>query len=989
MTYLSLPPTLRNLLIGSPLEAPTLEVAEAAGKILDANDLRFFPAYTDHGTHHVSRVLDAVVLLIPAEVLSAGLLSDVDASVLICSALFHDLALHIQDRGFVQLVSGETDHQPLPWFDRDQVNRPADLPWPTLWAHFQGEAQHFGTSQLELMLGPVGDRVPRVAYEKRLSPEVWTEGDRLLIGEFLRRHHGRLGHEIAMAGFPGSTPGTFPVLAEASLGLANAIGVTARSHQEPLRRMLDYLTYWEPGSKRPAGAFLPYDMALLRVADYFQIDADRAPPLLLRLKAPLSPRSIEQWEQHQAISAISSNHDDPLAIYVAVSPGHGLRTHLALKALFDDMQLELDTATAVLSEQYARDELSQLRLTKQRIRTNLDSPSLHAQLPYVPRRAALRSDTDLFRLVINDLYGNRPAVAGRELVQNAVDAVRARRNYEARTSRRISPGEMREIEADVVVSLEKRESQLILRISDRGIGMSPETLIDSYLQAGASFRPTAAERAKEGFPGAEQLRTGRFGIGAFAGFLLGPEIKVTTRHPEAEKGVSFVARIDEDLVRIDWVDALIGTEVEIPFEPDAILSRASGDDPQISTFLEQIAAFYRLADPEVAFIDRTTSGESSLVASPADQPGPGEELTRLWRRVECEGFDDVTWYPQTGDTGRLSHNGVLIQDPAFTAVPAYGWSDPRLQAFLNRPPVSVFDSRHALGINLQRYGLTEEHLPFERQLLESIGSDFVAHAFALGSVRHPLQARLGDSPIYSQLGWMPPWPPLLRQYRAGPILVHWLFPFFLPDTYASAILTKGPALWETFPHRMRVMLDPTISPTVNSLEKALQAIARNADRWADLFGAKEVASLVAPGGGAQEFAQLRRGKEFDSVREEWRTVDTGRRGNEHHAYVRKSESNDPRLQVALSAISSDFLSDGRWPVAGFSVFETSGTDEGPLNHLAAAWMEALEGDLSRDRMIAADARNRALAATPALRSLVSTWESAGGTIGLPGHLDLA
>ncbi|MDQ2631860.1 MAG: ATP-binding protein, partial [Actinomycetota bacterium] len=543
MSFLSIPNELRNLLAGSALEAATLDVVEKAGTILDANELNFFPAYTDHGTQHVNQVLDAIVLLIPDEVLEEGMLSAADASVLICGALFHDLALHIHDQGFVQLVGGETAHSPLQWFDVEQVDRSPDLPWPILWANFQAEAQHFGTSQLELMLGPAGNRVPRVAYEDPLRPERWVQSDRLLIGEFLRRHHGRLSHEIAMYGFPGACAERFPVLKKTMPGLANAIGVVARSHQEPLRRMLEYLAYWEPGTETPGGAFLPYSMALLRIADYFQIDADRAPPLLLRLKAPLSPRSIEQWDQHRAILGISSRHDDLFAVHIRVSPEHGLRTHLALKALFEDMQQELDTTTAVLSEKYAKTDLAPLRLTKQRIRTNLDTASMHAQLPYVPRRASLQSDTDLFRLVINDLYGNRPAVAGRELIQNAVDAVRARRSFEKHSARLLLPGEMKELEADVVVSIEQGEGdQLILRIADRGIGMTPETVIDSYLQAGASFRPTAAERVTDGSAGEEPLRAGRFGIGAFAGFLLGPEIKVTTRHPETEKGLSFAAR---------------------------------------------------------------------------------------------------------------------------------------------------------------------------------------------------------------------------------------------------------------------------------------------------------------------------------------------------------------------------------------------------------------------------------------------------------------
>ena len=47
----------------------------------------------------------------------------------------------------------------------------------------------------------------------------------LLIGEFVRRHHGRLAHEIALFGFPGLSSDEFPVLAKSISPLANLSGL--------------------------------------------------------------------------------------------------------------------------------------------------------------------------------------------------------------------------------------------------------------------------------------------------------------------------------------------------------------------------------------------------------------------------------------------------------------------------------------------------------------------------------------------------------------------------------------------------------------------------------------------------------------------------------------------------------------------------------------------------------------------------------------------
>jgi HSP90 family molecular chaperone len=89
--------------------------------------------------------------------------------------------------------------------------------------------------------------------------------------------------------------------------------------------------------------------------------------------------------------------------------------------------------------------------------------------------------------VIRDLHGNEPSVAGRELMQNAVDAVRARRMWEEQTG--ISrDDDMRPLEADVVVSVEHcGEDEYMLRVADRGIGMTPDTAASYYLCAGASL----------------------------------------------------------------------------------------------------------------------------------------------------------------------------------------------------------------------------------------------------------------------------------------------------------------------------------------------------------------------------------------------------------------------------------------------------------------------------------------------------------------------
>jgi hypothetical protein len=123
-----------------------------------------------------------------------------------------------------------------------------------------------------------------------------------LAGEFIRRHHARLAHEIAIYGFPGleigGGEGRFPAMGKEAghplMHLADLIGLTARSHGASLRVCKSYLesSPLYSGTPRPMGTAVLYPMALLRVADYLQIDRQRAPAVLLRLRNPQSPVSV-------------------------------------------------------------------------------------------------------------------------------------------------------------------------------------------------------------------------------------------------------------------------------------------------------------------------------------------------------------------------------------------------------------------------------------------------------------------------------------------------------------------------------------------------------------------------------------------------------------------------------------------------------------------------------------------------------------------------
>ena len=212
---ISIPPRLLELLNRSDYDGPTKVFATACSKILLDNKMPFFPDYTDHGEKHIEGVLDTVCRLIPLDVWDNHLLSAEDATVIVCSTLLHDLAMHVREEGFYALVHGETNNTPMVWFRESRGTREGDRPWSEIWSAYERETWKFGDRQLIGILGPPpeGEKHGRWGVQ-RLSDDVrsWSKYDRLIVGEFLRRHHARLAHEMAYFGFPGLEDNEFPVL---------------------------------------------------------------------------------------------------------------------------------------------------------------------------------------------------------------------------------------------------------------------------------------------------------------------------------------------------------------------------------------------------------------------------------------------------------------------------------------------------------------------------------------------------------------------------------------------------------------------------------------------------------------------------------------------------------------------------------------------------------------------------------------------------------
>lgn len=663
---------------------------------LSYSGLPFFPEYTDHGPKHVEEVLRTAVSLIRDEAMPV--VTATDAAILILAILLHDSAMHMTEDGFLDLISGRYPSDPT------ITGLLSDKPWPIIWEDYLTKARRFDARELYLLFGD-HEPVERPAKD----PQKWSRRARMLIGDFIRRHHHRIAHEIALWGVPGASSHRLQLQVDSEL--ADLAGLVARSHGLAVRSCLPYLAEkYDLRQYRDVHAV--FLMTLLRLADYLQVQAERAPGNLLRVRAIKSPLSAREWKTHVSVRDIRTTHEDPEAIFIDVRPEE-VASFLRLSNLLADIQREFDSSWAVLGEVYGRwDQLKSLGLTLRRVRSNLENDeAFEKSLSYIPRAAAFEASSgDLIPLLVAPLYGNNPEIGVRELLQNSVDAVLERLEWEEQTGSMKNSLPTPHIE----ITLDISKEGAWLTVSDNGIGMTADVICSYFLRVGASFRRSDAWRSRfeSGEGRSRILRSGRFGIGVLAAFLLGDEIEVTTRHLEVgeHEGISFKASPDTELIELQKRKFRVGTEIRIKLSPDAVASLQKN---------QVIWDWYCLDFPSV---HRKMMPQNSILWQRWHLAGPADKLAKGWRRVQHPDFRDIQWSYRHEI---LVCNGIYIGNSSYFNRRCKEWGELELGV----PGLSIFDADGKLPLSLQRRSIVD-YVSFEDVLLKDIIYDFLA--FVLG-----------------------------------------------------------------------------------------------------------------------------------------------------------------------------------------------------------------------------------------------------------------
>lgn len=508
-------------------------------------------------------------------------------------------------------------------------------------------------------------RLPTDREREQIPPDVLLEAER----DILRSLHATHAEELAKISW--QSKGTdYYLIDEPELreSYGSLIGKLAHSHCWPTDQLAaEFAATIGASPQVPVSWHIePLKLAcLLRAADAAHLDARRAPGFLRALRQP-SGEAVDHWTFQAKLNRPYLAEDRLTYTSTSPFPAEDANAWWMCRDTLTDVDTWLREVDALLAD------LDHDRLAARGV-TAIDDPTRLAQLirtdGWQPIDASLHvSDVAALvkRLGGEQLYGPDIHVPLRELVQNAADAVRARRILDSR------PSDW----GHVKVTLSEQEGDWILTIEDSGVGMSDEVLAGALVDFGNSF--WSSQRLSAEFPGLLAggfNPTGQYGIGFFSVFMLGDSVRVLTRPyrmgDDATRVLEFRDGLgSRPLLRFANDDERLqdgGTQVSICLRehPSSASGLLGTWDNRISTLHDLCAWICPTLDVDIT---ANAHGDNRRVVTAGDWVDliPGDLRRRINGRDPSEGATELVsildgnMRPLTDDGGNVVGRAMIV-----------------------------------------------------------------------------------------------------------------------------------------------------------------------------------------------------------------------------------------------------------------------------------------------------------------------------------------
>jgi len=284
---------------------------------------------------------------------------------------------------------------------------------------------------------------------------------------------------------------------------------------------------------------------------------------------------------------------------------------------------------------------------------------------------------ELLNLVIHSLYSNKDIFL-RELIANAADAIDKVR-FESLTN----PA----LKAEWQIKIEPDKPRGIIKISDNGIGMTRNELIENIgTIAKSGTREYLASLKKNDSKDIPEL-IGQFGVGFYSAFMVADKIELLTKRAGSEEKATLWTSKGESSYTVDDADTTEhGTSITIHLKPDCKIYL---EDWKIQEIVKKYSDF--IEHPIKLISVKKKKDESSA---------PEDEVINSQKAIWLRPANEITEEEYKQFYGHLSH---FETDPLLHIhYSAEGTSE--FRALLYIPTKAPFDllmpEHHKVGVHL-------------------------------------------------------------------------------------------------------------------------------------------------------------------------------------------------------------------------------------------------------------------------------------------------
>ena len=336
-----------------------------------------------------------------------------------------------------------------------------------------------------------------------------------MITDFVRQRHAAKSREYVNSSYSNDRRWEIH-----GVNFSRHVGVLCESHgrdAEWLNAANDCHYDWSIATLR---VNVQYIGVLLRLADILDFDKDRTPDFLYRSIHFTNSVSLREWEKHRSIQGWVIT---PNLVRFTAECNHPVYER-AVRQYMDWIDTELANSHALvrkfptgIAEHY------QLKVPMRVDRSHIKA--LNDCYRYHDLEFTLSRDELVELLMTTNLYKD-PSLCVRELLQNALDALRHRQAI-YRMNNQFAP----EGSVELIHNIDSSGYE-VLQCKDTGVGMD-ESIIEKFLtRVGRSYyRSPEFEQVRTSFQarGVDFDPCSRFGIGFMSCFMLGDRIRIHTR----------------------------------------------------------------------------------------------------------------------------------------------------------------------------------------------------------------------------------------------------------------------------------------------------------------------------------------------------------------------------------------------------------------------------------------------------------------------------